>query len=214
MSTQLILKGAGYALVATFVTLALSSCSTSRQQPEATSSVTNTAQPSATPATTATAKTKSAKHETRSVEASSKSTSALVLTEIHRADLKEIAMGQMAQEKASTDELREYANQLVKDRTSADEQVVAMAQKKNVHLRDKTPKQGSETAKLNTLSGPSFDKYFLHQTAADHDKLVRSLSRDREDVSDDDIEALIDKILPVLEQDKELTQVLMKKEQA
>ena len=123
-------------------------------------------------------------------------------------------MGQMAQEKASTDQVREYANQMVKDRTSADHEVLAMAQKKNVHVRDKMPKQGSELAKLNALSGPSFDKYFLHQTAADHDKLVRSLSRDREDVSDDDIEALIDKILPVLEQDKELTQVLMKKEQA
>jgi hypothetical protein len=43
---------------------------------------------------------------------------------------------------------------------------------------------------------------------------VRSLRKEREDASDDDIEALIDKILPVLEQDKELTQVLIKKEQA
>jgi len=48
----------------------------------------------------------------------------------------------------------------------------------------------------------------------DNDQLVRSLRKEREDASDDDIEALIDKILPILEQDQELSQVLMKKEQA
>jgi putative membrane protein len=214
MNTRTTLNGAGRFLAATLIALAVSSCSTSRQQPEATSSVTNTAMPPAAQATTAAAKSKPAKRTTRSSEASGKSTSAVVLSEIHRADLKEIAIGQIAQEKASTDEVREYANQLVKDRTSADQQVIEMANKKNVHLHSKTSKQGREYAKLNALGGPSFDKYFLEQTAADHDKLVRSLRKDREDASDDDIEALIDKILPVLEQDEELTQVLMKKEQA
>jgi predicted outer membrane protein len=92
--------------------------------------------------------------------------------------------------------------------------VIAMAQKKNVRLRDQTSRQGPEQAKLNTLNGPSFDKYFLRQTAADNDKLVRTLRKEREDASDDDIEALIDKILPIVEQDQELAQVLMKKEQA
>ena len=214
MNTEHILKSAGWVLVATFVTLAPSSCSTSRQQPEATSSVTNTAPSPAAQRTTPAAKFKPAKRATRSTEASSKSISEVVLLEIHRADLREITIGQMADGKASSDEVREYANQLVKDSTSADQQVIAMAQKKNVRLREKTPKQGSEYAKLNSLSGPSFDKYFLQQTAADHDKLVRSLTQEREDVSDDDIEVLIDKILPILEQDKELTQVLLKKEQA
>ena len=214
MNTQQTLKGAGYVLVVTFVTLALSSCSTSRQQPESASSVANTAASPAAHATTTTAKTKPAKRAIRSAEASGKATGAAVLSEIHRADLKEIAIGQMAQGKSSTNEVREYANQLVKDRTSADQEVIAMAQKKNVRLRDQTSRQGPEHAKLNTLNGPSFDKYFLRQTAADNDKLVRSLRKEREDASDDDIEALIDKILPILEQDQELSQVLMKKEQA
>ena len=214
MNTQQALNCAGHVLVVTLVALALSSCSTSRQQPESASSVANTAASPAAQATTTTAKTKPAKRAIRSAEASGKATSAAVLSEIHRADLKEIAIGQMAQGKSSTNEVREYANQLVKDRTSADQEVIAMAQKKNVRLRDQTSRQGPEHAKLDTLNGPSFDKYFLRQTAADNDKLVRSLRKEREDASDDDIEALIDKILPILEQDQELAQVLMKKEQA
>src|SRR6516164_6150771 len=212
MNTQQTLNSAGYVLVVTLVALALSSCSTSRQQPESASSVANAAASPAAQATTTTAKTKPAKRASRSAEASGKATSAAVLSEIHRADLKEIAIGQMAQGKSSTNEVREYANQLVKDRTSADQEVIAMAQKKNVRLRDQTFRQGPEHAKLNTLNGPSFDKYFLRQTAADNDKLVRSLRKEREDASDDDIEALIDRILPILEQDQELSQVLLKKE--
>src|SRR5215469_12088102 len=101
MSTQQTVKGAGYVLVVTLIALALSSCSSSRQQPEAASSVTPTAQPSAAQGITEAAKPKRERRATGSAEASSKSSSAAVLTEIHRSDLKEIAIGQMAQRKAS-----------------------------------------------------------------------------------------------------------------
>ncbi|MBV8138761.1 MAG: DUF4142 domain-containing protein [Deltaproteobacteria bacterium] len=207
-------KGIGPIFIAAVIAAALTGCATSREQP---SDANTTANAAATPAarpTVTTAKIKPAKRTVQSAETSGKATSAAVLSDIHRADLKEIPIGQMAQGKASTDEVREYANQLVKDRTSADQQVIAMAQKKNLRLRDQTSRQGPELARLNTLNGPSFDKYFLRQTAADNDKLVRSLRKEREDASDDDIEALIDKILPILEQDQELAQVLIKKEQA
>jgi putative membrane protein len=104
----------------------------------------------------------------------------------------------------------------VEDHTGADQQVVAMAQKMNVRLRDTTAsKQGRHpSAKLNSASGAQFDRQFLQLTSADHDKLIRELRREREDASDDDIEALIDKILPILEQHRQFAQILMKKEQA
>ena len=149
MNAQHILERAGCVLVATFVTLALSSCSTSRHQPDATRSVTNTAPSAAAQGRTDTTKSKPAKRATRSAEISIKSTSAGILPEIHEADLKEIALGQIAQGKASTDELREYANQLVKERTSADQQVIAMAKKKNLRLREHDIQKWSEHARLN-----------------------------------------------------------------
>ena len=71
-----------------------------------------------------------------SAEASSKKNTATILAQIHQANLKEIAIGKMAQEKASTDEVRAYADQLVQDHTNADQMVVAMAQKTGAHLRD------------------------------------------------------------------------------
>ncbi len=68
--------------------------------------------------------------------------------------------------------------------------------------------------KLSSASGAEFDRLFLKQTSDDHERLIRELQQEREDASDDDIEALIDKIMPILEQHHDLAQILMKKEQA
>jgi putative membrane protein len=217
-------KGTGQFLIAALVAAALSGCATSRQQP----SVENTsANAPATPAAQATAQAARAKPAaTRgapSAEASSKSSSAAILAQIHQADRKEIALGKIADEKASTSEVRDYADQLVKDHTTVDQTVVATARTMNVRLHDAAaPREGRHERahtsmveeKLVSASGAKFDRLFLQQTSADHDKLIRALNQEREDASDDDIEALIDKILPILEQHKELAQLLLKKEQA
>src|ERR1700730_11596890 len=146
-----------------------------------------------------------------------------VLSQIHQANLMEIALAKMAEEKASMSEVRAYADQLVQDHTNVDQTVVAMAQKGGAHLQDGAAanREGRhENAqakqleqKLRSATGPDFDRLFLQQTSADHDRLIRKLQQEREDASDDELEALIDKTIPILEQHRELAQILMKKEQ-
>jgi predicted outer membrane protein len=107
--------------------------------------------------------------------------------------------------------------------------VFAMAQKTGARLRDSAagpreagPREGRRESahgkpvdpKLSSATGAAFDRLFLQQTSADHERLMRSLQHEREDASDDDIEALIDKIMPILQQHHDLAQILMKKEQA
>jgi predicted outer membrane protein len=148
----------------------------------------------------------------------------VILSQIHQANLTEIALGKLAENKASAPEVRAYADQLVEDHTSVDRTVVAMAQKKGTHLRDQTASSrpgskgtqnvGQFDRKLTSASGHAFDQLFLEQTGTDHQRLIRKLQQDREDANDDDIEALIDKIVPILEQHRELAQILIKKEGA
>jgi putative membrane protein len=135
----------------------------------------------------------------------------------------EIALGKMAEEKASMSEVRAYADQLVQDRTNVDQTVVAMAQKSGAHLengaaahragRHETRPREAAGTELKSVTGPDFDRLFLQQTSSDHESLIRKLQQEREDASDDDLEALIDKTIPILEQHRELAQILMKKEQ-
>ncbi len=203
--------GTSRQLIIAAVVVLLGGCSTSRQQPAPDASAA-AAQPSAQPA----AQQAKAKPAARvpSPEASSKKTSASILAQIHQADLKEIAIGKIAEEKASTDEVRAYAVQLVNDHTNADQMVLATAQKTGAHLRGVATARSKTDQKLSSASGAQFDRMFLEQTSADHKKLMSELQQGREDASDDDIEALIDKIMPILQQHHDLAQILLKKEQA
>jgi putative membrane protein len=145
-----------------------------------------------------------------------------VLLQIHQANMTEIALGRLAENKASAPEVRAYADQLVEDHTSVDGKVIAMAQTKGVHVRDQTASSrqgrrgmrnpGQFEQKLASASGATFDQLFLKQAGDDHQRLIQKLQQDREDANDDDLEGLIDKIVPILEQHRQLAQILMKKE--
>jgi len=209
-------------LIAAVLAATLGACSTARQQPPATNANTNfVAAPEAAQPTAQVAKARPAvTRAAPSAEATSKKTTATILAQIHQANLKEIAIGKLAQGKASTSEVRAYADQLVQDHTNADQMVVAMAQKTGARLHDSAAgrHEGAHgklvDQKLSSAGSAAFDRLFLQQTGADQERLIRSLQQEREDASDDDIEALIDKIIPIIEQHRDLAQILMKKEQA
>ena len=128
------------------------------------------------------------------------------MSQIHQAYLMEIALGKMAEEKASTSEIRAYADELVQDHTNVYQTVVAMAEKTGAHLqngaaahregRHEIVHEKQLERKLRSANGPDFDRLFLQQTSSDHERLIRKLQQDREDASDDDLEALIDKMTP------------------
>jgi putative membrane protein len=213
MSIQKEMEVSRRLFAAALVTVAIAGCSTSRQQPPANPSIAASA-PAAQPVKEAQAKPAAV----LPAEVSSKSTSATILEQIHQADLKEIAIGKIAEGKASSDEVRAYADQLVKDHTSADQMVIETAQQKGAHLHEPSRHAGNREKlaeqKLSSANGAQFDRLFLEQTSADHKRLIRELKQEREDASDDDVEALIDKIMPILQQHQDLAQILMKKEQA
>jgi putative membrane protein len=197
--------------LAALVAAALSGCSASREQPPASDANANVAAaPAAAQPVEKDVKAKAAMpRAAASLEASNKK----ILAQIHQANLKEIAIGKIAEGKASSDEVRAYADQLVQDHNNADQMVVDMAQKTGVRLHERV--QGKLVdRKLRSASAAGFDRLFLQQTSSDHDKLIRSLQQERADASDDDIEALIDKIIPILQQHRDLAQILMKKERA
>ena len=148
----------------------------------------------------------------------------LILTQMHQTNLMEIELGKIAEQKASSSEVRAYANQLVQDHTNVDRMVVAMAQDSGTNLkngaeahqaaRHETAREKELERKLKSVQGADFDRLFLKETSADHDKLIAKLQQDKQNTSDEELETLIEKVIPVLEQHRELAQILMKKEQA
>jgi predicted outer membrane protein len=210
-------------IIAAVIISALAGCGiSSNQAPVATANV--AAAPEAVRSRAPRARARpSQTHASSALAAPNKANTGTVLSQIHHANLMEIALGKMAEEKASMSEVRAYADQLVQDHTNVDQTVVAMAQKGGAHLPDgaASNREGRHESaqakqlerKLKSASGPDFDRLFLQQTSSDHERPIRKLQQEREDASDDDLEALIDKTIPILEQHRELAQILMKKEQ-
>ena len=171
----------------------------------------------------------SSKHATSAAHVASSGGSAmpntgLILTQMHQTNLMEIELGKMAEQKASSSEVRAYADQLVQDHTNVDRMVVAMAQDSGTNLkngaeahqaaRHETAREKGLERKLKSVQGADFDRVFLKETSADHEKLIAKLQQDKQNTSDEELETLIEKVIPVLEQHRELAQILMKKEQA
>jgi len=214
-------------LMMALLALVLASCGTSKDQAPATSAtVTATtpleaAVPGAQPASTN--KSSTARAHTSSTGSSIPS-AGLILSLMHQTNLMEIELGKMAREKAASSEVRAYADQLVQDHTNIDRMVVATAQESGIDLkngpeahqavRHETAREKELERKLKSAQGADFDRLFLKETSADHEKLIRKLQQDRQNTSDEGVETLIEKVIPVLEQHRELAQILMKKEQA
>jgi predicted outer membrane protein len=104
-------------LIAALIVSSLAGCVTSKNR-ASTASASIAPLPEVAPATTHQARSK---HFTTlassSPVASTKQNTAMVLSQMHQTNLMEIALGKIAQDKASMSEVRAYAGQLVQDHT-------------------------------------------------------------------------------------------------
>jgi len=205
-------------LVAALAVTAFAACGTSKKEAPV-APLTAPAPETAPPSAQSTSKSSAMRAQVSSPEVSAKHNTAMVLAQIHETNLREIELAKIAQQKASVDGVRAFADQLIQDHTNLDQTVVAMAMKdgSRAAVNRSARKAAQDKAmeqKLKAASGPKFDKLFLQQASSEHDRLIRKLQQDREDASNDELEILIDKMIPILEQHRELAQILLNKEQA
>jgi putative membrane protein len=213
-------------LTMALLVLVVTGCATSQNQAPGASATASTPLEAASPPSAS--KTRASKSSTASrvhssPEGSAMPNTGLILSQMHQTNLTEIALGKMAQQKASSSEVRAYADQLVQDHTNVDRMVVDMAQESGTNLkngaeahqavRHESARQKELERKLKSAQAAEFDRLFLQETNADHEKLIAKLQKNKQDTSDEELETLIEKVIPVLEQHRELAQILMKKEQ-
>jgi len=215
-------------LTMAMIVLVLAGCGTSKDKAPAASASVAASTPleaaSPNPQTASASKHASSAAHVSSSSGSAMPNTGLILTQMHQTNMMEIELGKIAEQKASSSEVRAYANQLVQDHTNVDRMVVAMAQESGTNLkngaeahqaaRHVTAREKELERKLKSAQGADFDRLFLKETSADHDKLIAKLQQDKQNTSDEELETLIEKVIPVLEQHRELAQILMKKEQA
>jgi putative membrane protein len=120
------------------------------------------------------------------------------------AGLAEVLMGNLALQKASSQDVKAYAQRMVTDHSTSNAELAQMATTKGLALP--TELGGEHKAGLDHLSGltgAEFDKAYMQHMVADHQKAV-TLFQTGTGASDSDVKAFASKNLPILQQHLQL----------
>jgi putative membrane protein len=117
------------------------------------------------------------------------------------ANLAEIKLGQLAQEKASSQTVKQFAKQMVEDHSKANEELKEAANKEGITLpNDLDQKEKAKIDELSRLSGPAFDKAYAREMVRDHEKDVAEFRRAASMAKKEEIKEFASKTEPKLEE--------------
>lgn len=112
----------------------------------------------------------------------------------------EVELGKLAQQKASSDAVKQFGQRMATDHAKAGQELAQLAAGKGVEL-PKQPAQKTQMAKdrLTKASGAAFDREYVKMMVKDHEKDVAAFKRESQQAKDPDLKAWVTKTLPTLE---------------
>lgn len=119
----------------------------------------------------------------------------------------EVALGQLAQQKASSDAVKQFGQRMVDDHTKVNDELKSIASTKNIALpAEVSAKDKATMDRLSKLSGAAFDRAYMQDMVADHKKDVSEFRHESENGTDADMKAFAAKTLPTLEEHLKLAE--------
>lgn len=113
--------------------------------------------------------------------------------------MSEVELGQLAQEKSKSPAVREFGAMMIKDHTAANDKLKKVAMTKGVDLpTGPSVTQKASKAKLEVLSGDSFDKSYIKGMVSDHKEDIAEFSKEAQSGQDPQAKAFAAATLPTL----------------
>jgi putative membrane protein len=112
----------------------------------------------------------------------------------------EVEAGTLAQQKAADPKVKDFGAMMVKDHSAANEQLKALAASKGIDLPgSSSASQMATKAKLEVLSGDTFDKSYVQDQVKAHRATVELLKKEIAAGQDPDAKAFAQKVLPTVQ---------------
>jgi putative membrane protein len=114
----------------------------------------------------------------------------------YKGGLKEIAEAKMAQDKAKGDPTKEVAEHMITDHSKANDKLLEIAKEENLDL-------SKVEAKPSSMAGSDFDKTYLTELKADHEKDIAMFEKEANDSGakeDSDVVKFAKDTLPTLKE--------------
>jgi putative membrane protein len=112
----------------------------------------------------------------------------------------EVELGKLAQEKGSSADVKQFGSHMVMDHSKADAQLKEIAAKKGITVPSTLDAKSQATVDhLSSLSGPAFDKAYVHTMVKDHEKDAAEFRAESTSAQDPDVKTFAGDTLKVIE---------------
>jgi putative membrane protein len=112
----------------------------------------------------------------------------------------EIALGELATEKASSDEVKKFGQRMVDDHSKAADELKEIASSKGIRVPDKLSAKDRMTKdRLSKLSGEQFDRAYMSDMVKDHTQDVADFKLESSSGTDPDVKHFAATTLPTLQ---------------
>ncbi len=115
----------------------------------------------------------------------------------------EVKSAELAKDKASSSDVKTFAEQMIKDHTAANQELESLAKDKNITVPTELDnKHQAKVDKLSNLSGSAFDREYVLQQRMGHAKMLDLLQDEAKNGKDPDIKAFAAKASDVVSEHK------------
>ena len=112
----------------------------------------------------------------------------------------EIKMGELALKNADSQDVKDFAQMMIKDHSQANDDLSAVARNHNIDFPPDAPEKEKELGKkMLDVKGAAFDKAYIKHAVADHEKDVAEYKEAKKEVKDKKLVEYVDKTIPVVE---------------
>lgn len=123
----------------------------------------------------------------------------------------EVKLGQLAQDKGSSDAVKEFGKRMVDDHSQANDKLKSVAQQENIKLPEGLSKRDQATYdKLSKLSGDAFDRAYARDMVKDHQNDISSFKQEAANGRDPGIKLFASETLPTLQDHLKMAREMMK----
>jgi len=119
----------------------------------------------------------------------------------------EIELGKIVAAKSKNPSVKQFAQTMVKDHTTALNELQELAQSRNLNFNDDLPEDAKMLqTKLSSDTGKQLDKDYMERMVEDHQKDVQEFTDKSQNAKDPDVKQWASKTLPVLQKHLEKAQ--------
>lgn len=112
----------------------------------------------------------------------------------------EVQLGKLAQQRASSDAVKQFGERMATDHAKAGDELKQLASQKGIEVPTALDRGHQRLYDhLSKLSGADFDRAYMKEMVKDHDKDVKAFQKEANSGSDPDIKAWASKTLSTLQ---------------